>query len=120
MSCSVEYNKKLIEDAILENEGLTVLPEMRDQIVQVSKVISSFVGINDLAIRGYFWKVIKGWELENEKTANYIYESNLKEQKRILQGLLRGVGKYLEGLLRDPSDKEKLKKAMNAVYKHYL
>ncbi len=114
------FLKEAVEQEAKDFSKLEIHPKHRGMVEQVARVIEKYIDINHLALMGFAWKSIKEWQVKHKMTALEVSRRSKKERDRATWEMFQICCRYLEKILRNPEDKQKLEIAINDAYDYYL
>jgi glutamine amidotransferase-like uncharacterized protein len=120
MERKIVFNAADVKKAADEYEKVELPKEYRELMDGLSKIMSPYVEMGDMAIRGFIFRAIIEWQKRKKKKVASVLDLSLKERQQMMKEGMGILEEMLAKILRTPADKQKLKKAIEVGYSTYL
>lgn len=120
METKIAFNAAAVKNAAAEYEKVELPKEYRELMDGISRIISPFVDMSDMAIRGFIFRAIIEWQKRKKSKVAVVLDLSLQERQQMMKEGLGILDEILAGVLKTPSDKQKLKKAIDSAYSAYI
>ncbi|AHB41755.1 TPA: hypothetical protein DIC40_00620 [Patescibacteria group bacterium] len=120
MITKIGFNAVEVQNAAAEYEKVELPKEYRELMDGISRIMSPFVDMSDMAIRGFIFRAIIEWQKRKNKKVAIVLDLSPQERQQMMKQGLDILQEMLAKILKTPSDKQKLQKAVDMAYSAYL
>ena len=106
------FRKDYIEKTEKKFKEVDVTGEIGKVVDNLSNIISEYIGMRSLAVKGFFWKAIKQWQQDNQWEVKELFDMSTKQRNSELADILLLFEESLKDVLDDPEEKMELKEAI--------
>ncbi len=114
------FKQEALDQSAADYSRLSIASEQRAIIEGITKIVVNFLDIPPVAMNGFSWKILKQWQIENQKTAKELAEMPAKERIEIVTMLFEKQRIILKQVLKNKNDSHVVDKAFNATLKYYI
>lgn len=113
------FNQEAITEAEEDYSKLQVSAEQRPIIEGVANVLSNYVNISKIALKGFIWRVVKDWQKKHSKAASEIATMNPEDRVKNIGEMFDMLNDYLAKILRSSDQKAALSEAIDDGFEFY-
>ncbi|MFX1500181.1 MAG: hypothetical protein ACFFDH_04355 [Promethearchaeota archaeon] len=115
----IKFNNQEISDAEKYYRTIHISERQKTLIEPVVKAISGQIHISELAIKGFLWRAITEWQMENQKELADVENLSADQRVHIFKIILDLIKKSFTRILIDKSQEPLLEKALDNVSLFY-
>ncbi len=113
------FSAAALDDSEFQYKQLTLAPGQRQIVEGIGAVITKYLDIRPMAIRGFIWFSIREWQMKNKRKIEELQNSTPEDR-------IQSVG-YMFGLLKEKlirilvnkADKEIIENAVDNAFQFY-
>ena len=115
---NLKFDQVEIEKAEKDFSRLQLHPGQRGMVDSMSKIMTGFLPISELSIKGFTWKVMQNWQTNNQKTMEDLHTMTMDETIEATKEMLADSKKiYMRLLWRaTPEEKQILDKSFDQLF----
>jgi DNA primase large subunit len=114
-----QFNQSAIKDAEKIFNEVKYEGKQRDEVKGVAKLLSQYIAVSELALRGFITMAIRDYQEVNKTKIGSIDTMPKSERTVVVKDLFGRVKLKLEKLLNKPEEKSKVDSAIDTAYKFW-
>ncbi len=114
------FNKASIEKEKQAFQKLTLAPEHRVIVDDVAKIVLQHIEIDPLALRGFVWRAMKRWQVENNLTMKELATRPKPERIAAVKKITEMTRDSIKRVLKNESDEDLIDRVFEDVFQAYV
>ncbi|MHA2253931.1 MAG: hypothetical protein ACXAD7_26495 [Candidatus Kariarchaeaceae archaeon] len=98
---------------------ISLAPEQRGIVDGIAEIMSQFLDISKLALKGFCWKAIQNWQVINQKDLAELSQASPEERLQHTESMFQKIGTDLHTVLHNRADENKVDTAVNQGFEFY-
>jgi len=116
----IDFKQRVVDASASEYERVSLPPQYRQLLESIAAIMQPFLGMSELAVRGFISQSIAEWQVRHKKEIGTVLTLSLEERQRFMKEGMDILYHILsEKVLKKSEDQPKLKKAVDAGLKAY-
>ncbi|MHA1592654.1 MAG: hypothetical protein ACTSUP_09300 [Candidatus Heimdallarchaeaceae archaeon] len=119
---NLKFDQTEIEKVEKDFSKLQLHPGQRGMVDSMARIMTGFLPISSLAIKGFTWTVMQNWQSNNQKTMEDLHTMSMDETIEATKEMLADSKKIYMKLLwkATPEEKATLDKSFDHLFKESI
>ena len=113
------FSTTALDDSEFQYKQLTLAPGQRQIVEGIGAVITKYLDIRPMAIRGFIWFSIREWQMKNKRKIEELQSSTPEDRIESVGFMFDLLKQKLIRILVSRSDKEVIENAVDNAFQFY-
>ncbi|MFX1570893.1 MAG: hypothetical protein ACFFCV_21345 [Promethearchaeota archaeon] len=115
----IRFNNKEIVDAEKYYGTIHISERQKTLLEPVAKIISDQINVSERAVKGFLWRAVREWQMENKKDLSEAEALSPDQRVLLFKKIMELIKHTFTRILIDNSQEHLLDKALNDVLSIY-
>ncbi|MFX1500180.1 MAG: hypothetical protein ACFFDH_04350 [Promethearchaeota archaeon] len=115
----IKFNNQELLKAEKYYRTIHISERQKSMLEPIAKAINDQIDVSELAIKGFLWRVIREWQMENQKDLAEVEGLSTDQRVSLFKKMLDLIKQSFTRILIDKSQEPLLDKALNDVLSIY-
>ncbi len=114
------FDKASIEKEKQEFQKLFLAPEHRSIVDDMAKIVLRRIEIDPLALKGFVWRAMKKWQIENNLTMRELATKSKSDRVVAVKKITEMTRDSIKRVLKNKSDESLVDQVFEEVFQAYV